>query len=148
VIAGERRLDLVGLALSGAGVVLAGYLTLVHYRNNLLVCGISSCHTVQASKYAEFLGVPVALLGLVMYVTLVALGVLRLNRPGLAERATLATFAVAFVGVLFSAYLTAVELWVIDAICQWCVVSAVLVTVIAVIEGVRVWRILGATALQ
>jgi uncharacterized membrane protein len=140
----ERRLDLLTLALTVAGIALAGYLTIVHYRANLLVCGISSCHTVQASKYAVFLGIPVALLGLAMYVALAGLALLRLRRPARADQATYAVFLLAFAGLLFSGYLTAIELWVINAICQWCVVSAILVTVIAVIEGWRVWRLLGA----
>ena len=146
----ERRLNAnaVSIALAGAGVALAGYLTLVHYRGNLLVCGISNCHTVQSSKYAELQGVPVALLGLAMYVALLGLSLARSVWPGLTQRLTIASFAIAFAGFLFSAYLTAIELWVIDAICQWCVVSALLVTMIAVVEGARVWRILGAAALQ
>ena len=109
MIAAARRLNLIVLALSGGGVVLAGYLTLVHYRKNLLVCGISSCHTVQSSPYAEFLGIPVAALGLVMYVALVGLGLVRLTRPTAGELTTASSFAVAFGGLLFSAYLTAIE---------------------------------------
>ena len=140
----KRRLDLVTLLLSLVGIVLAGYLTIVHYRENLLVCGISSCHTVQASKYAVFLGIPVAVLGLAMYVALAILALVRLWLPFREEQATYGLFILAFAGVLFSGYLTAIELWVINAICQWCVVSAILVTVIAVIEGWRVWRLLGA----
>lgn len=139
-----RRLDLLTLALAVAGIVLAGYLTIVHYRANLLVCGISSCHTVQASKYAVFLGIPVAVLGLAMYIALAILALARLRLPGRADQATYAVFTLAFVGVLFSGYLTAIELWVINAICQWCVVSAILVTIIAIVEGWRVWRLLGA----
>jgi uncharacterized membrane protein len=141
-----RRLDLIALALAAAGVVLAGYLTLVHYRKNLLVCGVSSCHTVQNSKYALFAGIPVAVLGLALYLALVLLGLIRLAKPGLSERATIASFALAFAGLLFSGYLTAVELWVIDAICQWCVVSALLIAALAILEGWRVWRMLGAMA--
>jgi len=148
VTAGERRLNLIGLALGAAGAALAGYLTLVHYRKNLLVCGLGSCHTVQGSRYAEFLGVPVAVLGFAMYIALIGLGLARLTLPESARRMTLALFALAFGGMLFSAYLTAIEVWVIDAICQWCVISALLTISIALIEGVRVWRILGAPALQ
>jgi uncharacterized membrane protein len=77
---------------------------------------------------------------------LVLLGLARLTKPALNERATIASFALAFAGLLFSGYLTAVELWVIDAICQWCVVSALLIAMIAILEGWRVWRLLGATA--
>lgn len=144
----SRRLDLLSLALALSGIALAGYLTIVHYRADLLVCGISSCHTVQASTYAKFAGIPVALLGLAMYVALALLALFRLRSAALAGRATYVSFALAFAGALFSGYLTAIELWVIHAICQWCVASAVLVAAIAAIEGWRVWKALGQAAVE
>jgi len=92
-----------------------------------LKCGTGACETVQASRWAELFGVPVALFGVVGYavilgVALVALQPARLSRrgPGLLL-ATLATG-----GLLFSAWLTYLELFVIHAICRWCVVSALI----------------------
>jgi uncharacterized membrane protein len=79
-----------------------------------------------------------------MYVTLALLAFIRLRLPERSVQATYAAFILAFAGLLFSGYLTAIELWVINAICQWCVVSAILVAVIAIVEGWRVWRLLGA----
>ena len=96
--------------------------------------GISDCERVQSSRYAELAGVPVALVGLIGYLAI--LGSLAI--PGEAGR--LATASLAFAGLAFSGYLTYVELFEIEAVCQWCVASAVVITLIAVLASVRVWR--------
>jgi uncharacterized membrane protein len=128
------------LVLAVVGIAVAAYLTVVHYREDLLVCGVTSgCHTVQSSRYAVVAGTPVALLGLGMYLALCGLTAARLARPELHERLTLAAFALALVGVVYAGYLTYVELFVIDALCQWCVVSAIVTLAICVIEGMGVW---------
>src|SRR2546428_8886595 len=103
-------------------------------------CGAGGCGQVQPSRYADLWGVPVALYGVVGYAALLAVAVLGL-RPGLLaeRRVTLALAALATVGVAFSLYLTYLELFVIHAICRWCVGSAVIVTAIwvAALSGVR-----------
>jgi uncharacterized membrane protein len=129
------------LALAGAGV--AAYLTSVHYDRRLLVCGVGDCETVQQSRFAEVGGIPVAVLGLGMYLAIAALALLRWRRPETAATATMAAFALALAGAIFAAYLTYVEIWVIDAICQWCVASALLTLGILVVEGFGTWRALG-----
>ncbi len=136
------------LLLAGAGIVLAGYLTIVHYRESLLVCTLSSCHTVQKSKYAEFGGVPVAAMGLAMYVALAVIGVARIARPALAANLTMIAFAIALSGFAFSLYLTYVEVRVLHAICQWCVLSALIVTALLALEGYGAWRALTAFDLE
>lgn len=112
------RAAAIGVALAGLGI--ATYLTVVHYAGGEPVCAIASgCATVQQSDYASLAGVPVAVLGLVGY-----LGVLAaLARDGEAGR-TAAAF-LSLVGLGFSAWLTYVEVEVLDAICIWCVGSAV-----------------------
>jgi uncharacterized membrane protein len=120
------------LALLGLGV--AGYLTYVHYANIAPLCNIShGCEKVQRSEWSKLAGVPVALLGLIGYVLLIA----SLFVPG--ENGLLGGAAVALGGFGFSAYLTYRELFSIHAICQWCVASAVLMTLLAI---VTVWRLL------
>jgi uncharacterized membrane protein len=126
-----------GAALAGAGV--AAYLVRVHYDDSALVCTIGDCATVQKSKYAELWGMPIAILGLGMYLAILALGVLRWRRPDLSGPSTLAAFALALAGTLYAAYLTYVELFVIDAICQWCVASALLTVAILAAESTGVW---------
>lgn len=145
-VAVERQsslLSLVSVALALAGAGVAGYLTSVHYDRHLLLCGGGNCGTVQQSTYAEMAGVPVALLGLLMYLAILSLGVIRWHRPDLQSNATMAAFAIALAGTVFAVYLTYLEIWVIDAICQWCVVSALLTFGILAGESLAVWRILG-----
>jgi uncharacterized membrane protein len=123
-------------ALAVAGVAIAGYLTWVHYAGLDPVCvgGGGGCERVQTSEWAELAGVPVALLGLVGYMTILATLVLP-EEPG----ATVAAF-VALVGFGFSAWLTYVELVKIDAVCQWCVASAVVMTALAAVSLARMLR--------
>lgn len=137
------RLTAVSLVLALAGTGVAAYLTSVHYDDALLLCGVGDCETVQQSKYAEIAGIPVALLGLGMYVTILALTLLHWRRPNLYPTATMTAFALALAGTVYAAYLTYIEIWVIDAICQWCVASALLTLGILIVEGIGVWRLLG-----
>jgi uncharacterized membrane protein len=128
-----RRITLV-LALIGTGI--AGYLTWVHYGHLKIVClaGGGGCEKVQSSSYAELAGVPVAVLGLAGYVAIL----LSLLLP--REESALAAAFLSLVGFGFSAYLTWAELFRIHAICQWCVASACVMTVLMVVSVVRVLR--------
>jgi uncharacterized membrane protein len=131
------------LVLSLLGIAVATYLTIVHYRQDLLVCSLNhGCETVQKSSYAVVAGIPIAILGLAMYVALLGLTVLRARRPDRQDWGTMAAFAIAFAGVLYAGYLTYVELFVLHAICQWCVGSAIITLAICAVEGVGVWRLL------
>jgi uncharacterized membrane protein len=127
-----RKLDYaIGLvALVGVGV--ATYLVYVHYAGIEPFCvSGGGCEKVQSSEYADFLGVPVALLGLVGYLLIIG----SLFVPGDLGRA--ATAALALTGFGFSVYLTYLELYKIEAICQWCVASATLMTILMVLSMIR-----------
>jgi uncharacterized membrane protein len=132
---------MIAIAVIGVlGLLDAVYLTYEHY-NGLsgLLCigghpGHSSCQTVQSSVYSKLAGVPVAVLGLIGYVVLLA---------SLAVRGDLGRaigFMTALIGFGFSAYLTYREIFTIKAICEWCVGSAVCLTVLVVLTGVRFLR--------
>jgi len=112
------------LALAGLGI--AAYLTFVHYQGIPPVCeGSGGCHTVQSSEYAKLLGVPVATLGLALYAGIFVAAIAGLvSRGSLNEAAPFVVFALALTGVLYSGYLTWLELYRIHAICAWCVASA------------------------
>ena len=129
----ERRLRRAIAALALAGLAVAGYLTYVHYAGVEPVCagGGGGCERVQSSSYAELGGVPVALLGVIGYAVILA----SLAVPGDPGRFLGALLALAGFG--FSAYLTWVELVEIEAVCQWCVVSAVLMTGLALTTAAR-----------
>jgi len=129
-----RRQAIVLLAL--VGLLVATYLWL--YKMGVLgelQCGTGSCEAVQASRYAELLGIPVAFYGVAGYTALMALGLAGLQPTFAADRrvgALLATLAT--VGFAFSLYLTAIELLVLHEICRWCVASAVIMTAIWVLS--------------
>ena len=132
----DRALRNLCLVLVVAGAIVAGYLVEVYYSGEASLCvgGGGSCERVQTSDYADLAGVPVALLGLIGYVGIGA----ALFVPG--DRARVVAAFMAIAGFGFSAYLTYIELFVIDAICQWCVASAVLMTALAVAASLRFAR--------
>jgi uncharacterized membrane protein len=131
----DRHLRLAAIVLALIGLGVAGYLTYVHYEGIHPVCGLGGdCEKVQASEWSKLAGVPVALLGLIGYaVIFVSLFV-----PG--EEALIAGALTSLIGFGFSAYLTYRELFTIDAICQWCVASAIIMTLLAVVTTARLLR--------
>jgi len=111
-----------GFALFGLAV--AGYLTAVKLAGQLPVCGpLKGCETVALSEYSEFAGIPVALAGATFSAVLIALQVIwwRMND----RRALLAAYGLGLFGMLFVAYLTYLEVFVIHAVCVWCVAYAI-----------------------
>ena len=134
--AGERKLALwiAGIALLGVGV--ATYLVYVHYAGIEPICaaGNGGCEKVQTSDYADLAGVPVALLGLIGYLAILGSLLVR------GDLGRLAGAVIALSGFGFSMYLTYRELFTIKAICQWCVASAVLMTLLAILTTVRLLK--------
>jgi uncharacterized membrane protein len=126
------NLRIASAAVATVGLGIAAYLTIVHYAGGSPVCAIAhGCATVQKSSYAEVAGVPVALLGLFGYVAIL-LSLLRDDELGRTVTALLT-----LCGFAFSAWLTYVEVARIDAICIWCVGSAICMTVLAILSAVR-----------
>jgi uncharacterized membrane protein len=134
----SRVLRRVMIVLAVIGLGVAAYLTVVHYVGfSLLACGAahggtSSCQTVQSSVWSELDGVPVALLGLIGYVFILG----SLVAPD-REETRLATLGLTLIGFGFSAYLTYREIASIHAICEWCLSSAVILTLLLVGSIVR-----------
>ena len=115
-----------GLALLGLAISI--YLTWVHYAGLEPVCtGISDCERVQSSDYAELVGIPVAVIGIAGYAAILASLWMRVE----------VTALLSYLAVAFSGYLTWAELFRIDAICQWCVASAITSLLIAVLATIR-----------
>jgi uncharacterized membrane protein len=114
-------------------MAVAGYLTWVHYDEGALVCVAGGgCETVQQSSYAELAGFPVALLGLLGYA--VILGLVVWDAP----TARLGAAALAVVGLAFSVYLIVLQLFVIDAVCVWCLANdALIAPALAVLTALR-----------
>ncbi len=118
--------------LALAGIFVSLYLLL--YKLGIigeLSCSVGSCETVNTSKWATFLGMPVAAWGVAWYIAMFALALVSTTeRFADSTAVSLVLLAEAATGLLFSAYLTYLELFKIHAICQWCVVSAIIVTII------------------
>lgn len=134
-----KRMAIAALALTGVFVAL--YLTL--YKLGVfgtLRCGIGSCETVNTSRWATFLGLPVAAWGLGFYLAALAVAVVGTQERH-ADSLGIAKLLVGMsaVGVAFSAWLTYLEAFVIHAYCLWCLVSAAIVAAIFVVS-LADWR--------
>jgi len=137
-------------ALALAGIFISIYLTL--YKLGLigeLSCSIGSCETVNTSRWSVFLGLPVAAWGLLFYLDVFGVALLGTmprweNQPVIS----IVLAAEAAIGVLFSAWLTYLELAVIHAICIWCVTSAVIVLVIFLVSVADLREVRGALGIH
>ncbi|HJR15647.1 MAG TPA: vitamin K epoxide reductase family protein [Gemmatimonadales bacterium] len=122
--------------LSLAGLFISAYLYLYKLgKVGSLACGTGGCETVQWSPWSRVAGIEVSLVGLLGYAGLLVLGLASLQ-PALAERKRPAELLalLAGIGVLFTLYLTYLELFVIHAICRWCVASGVVILAIFVVS--------------
>jgi uncharacterized membrane protein len=124
------------LVLAAIGFGVAGYLVYVHYSGEKPICSLGGdCQRVQTSQWSKLAGIPVADIGLAGYFGILgAFVVLR------GERQRFALLAMTIVGFAFSAYLTYREVFSIKAICQWCVGSAVIMTLLAGLAVARFLR--------
>jgi uncharacterized membrane protein len=128
----ERRLRVAIATLAIIGLAISTYLTVVRLQGDSPTCVVGgSCAAVQSSAYAELAGIPVPVLGLMGYGALAASAALA-GVPG-----RLIGLLAGIVGFGFSMWLTYVELWVIAAICTWCITSAVVITLAA---ALATWR--------
>lgn len=130
------------IALSALGIFVSGYLSAKRLTGGSLACSRwAQCDTVNNSVYAKIHGVPVAFIGLAGYLVLFGLAVAALQTWGLPHRRLLGiSFVLALGGVGFSAYLTYIEMFVIEAICVWCVASAIIIVLLAIVGGINLWR--------
>jgi uncharacterized membrane protein len=120
---------MIAAVLSLAGLFISAYLYLYKIgKIGSLACGAGDCETVQRSPWSQFAGVDVALIGILGYAGLLALSLAALQ-PTLAARRwpALLLVTLAGIGVLFTVYLTYLELFVIYAVCRWCVVSGLII---------------------
>jgi uncharacterized membrane protein len=114
----DRSLRIAAILVTLAGIGVAGYLTWAHFADQSVICVQGGgCEKVQDSSYSEIAGIPVAVLGLASYLTVLALLVWD------APIARLSAATIAVVGLLFGAYLVVVQLFVIDAVCVWCMAN-------------------------
>lgn len=124
--------------------LVSAYLVYTHYQPAALVCDVvNGCETVQSSEYSTVGPIPIALLGLGMYLVSLGLGWLRWRRPALAEPITIALFGLVLAAIAYFAYLTYIEIFVLEAICQWCVITSIFTVGMAIAEGIGLWKLFG-----
>src|SRR3954471_9391960 len=135
----ERNLRIAAVVLALVGIGIATYIVIADSGGGAPKClaGGSGCETVADSRYSHIAGVNVAVFGILGYALLLAAAVV----PG--DPGRFGGFLAALVGFGFSAYLTYLELFVIDAICQWCVASAVVMTLSLAVAAARAFAYAG-----
>ncbi len=135
----EGTLRGIGAFLATFGIGVATYIAIADSGGGSPVCiaGGHGCQTVAESSYSHLAGVNIAVFGIVGYVTLLLCALLRGDGPRMAG------FGVSLVGFGYSLYLTYLELFKIEAICQWCVASAVLMTLIFAANTTRMLAYVG-----
>jgi uncharacterized membrane protein len=118
------------------------YLAWEKISQNQALClpGLGDCWTVNNSKYSELFGIPVAFLGTAAYLSILVIILLDGRSSFFQNYSSLAIFGISLVGTLFSAYLTYLELFVIHAICPFCVISAVVMLTVLILTTVRLLR--------
>jgi uncharacterized membrane protein len=136
----QRRLVLVfGLI----GLAVSIYLIFIKlFPASPLCVGLGDCDAVNTSIYSELFGIPIALFGALTYAAILALALLESKIKLVQAWGPVAEFGLALFGTLYSAYLTYIELFVLRKICPYCVVSAVCITAICIIAGMRLKRAL------
>src|SRR3954462_5133549 len=135
----ERNLRIIAVVLALAGIAVATYIVIADSGGGAPKClaGGSGCETVADSHYSHLAGINVAVFGIFGYVLLFACALI----PG--DTGRFGGFLTALIGFGFSAYLTYLELFVIDAICQWCVGSAVLMALSLAVATARAFAFTG-----
>lgn len=125
--------------LAVTGLAIATYLVITHYGDQPIVCtAVGDCERVNSSEYAVVAGLPVAVLGAIAYAVIALLVAIALRSSN--ATALIVAWAVALASSAFSAYLTYIEVYVIDAICVYCVASASLMTAILALLTTALWR--------
>lgn len=134
----EKYLRLFSILFACLGALDALYLWIYKISNNDKMClGSGDCATVNYSPYSEIYGIPVALLGLLAYLAILVVLVLEPRWKLAAQISPMFVFGMGLVGVLFSAYLTYIEFFVIHAVCPFCVASAIFISLIFILGAIR-----------
>jgi uncharacterized membrane protein len=137
----EKRLSQLAIILTIIGLLVSIYMTIYKITSNDSMCiGSGDCKTVNASRYAEVYGIPVAVLGIVGYSAILAVLLLERNPGFFEQNGTLLFFGLSLTGFLFTLYLIFVETVLIKAYCPFCITSQTAMTIIFIISVIRLVR--------
>lgn len=138
----DKKLYWISVALSALGILVSVYMTIYKLTSNNAMClGSGDCSTVNASPFSEIYGIPVAFVGVLGYSAIFAILLLS-DRLGefFQQNSTLAVFGLALTGFAFSLYLIYLEIFVIKALCPFCITSQITMTILFLITIVRLVR--------
>jgi uncharacterized membrane protein len=135
----ERNLEKFTIICAVIGLADSIYLTWIKLSHATALClpGVGDCETVNTSRYSEIFGLPIALLGALVYLAIIAILLLKDRISLITDFGLYFVFGLSLVGVLYSAYLTYIEIAVIHAICPYCVISAIVMLLIFVSSILR-----------
>ena len=140
----DGKLRTASLVLAVLGLLDSIYLVWVKYTGAYALCGpIGDCESVNSSQYSEIFGIPIALLGAGAYAVMIVLLLLENRGQFWVELGPMIFFGLSLIGVLYSIYLTYIEVAVLKAICPYCVISAIIFGVLMIFSGIRLSISLG-----
>ncbi len=137
----DKRLRQIMIVLTIIGLLVSVYMTVYKFTKIEAMCiGSGGCSEVNSSRYSEINGIPVAMLGVLGYATILALLLLE-RRPGFfQEYGTMLQFGVSLIGFLFTLYLIFLEVAIIKAYCPFCLTSQAVMTIIFILSLIRLAR--------
>jgi uncharacterized membrane protein len=135
----EKRLTPLISLLAVIGLLVSVYMTIYKITSNDKMClGSGDCSTVNASRYADINGIPVAFIGVIGYAAILGIGWLEKRNDFFQENGSLILFGVSLIGFLFTLWLIYVEIALIQALCPFCLASQITMTLIFILSVVRV----------
>lgn len=137
----DKRLTQITIVLAILGLLVSIYMTIYKITANDNMClGSGDCSTVNASRYSEVYGIPVALIGVLGYAAILGIHWLERRNEFFEENGSMMLFGVSLLGFLFTLWLIYVEIALIKALCPFCLASQVIMTIIFIISVIRVVR--------
>ena len=134
----DKKLYWATIVIAILGLLVSIYMTIYKLTNNNAMClGNGGCSYVNASKYSEVSGIPVAVIGMIGYLAILAVLFMERRSRFFLENGTMFEFGFSLIGVLYSAYLTYLEYAVIRYFCPFCVTSAIAISLIFILSTIR-----------
>jgi uncharacterized membrane protein len=137
-----KKLRIIAIVTAVIGLAVSTYLSVAKLANKDVLCfvGASDCNIVNSSGYSMWRGIPVAILGVLGYILILAILLILSKQKNESSVIMLALFSVTLFGMLYSLYLTYVEIFIIHAICPWCLTSATAMFVLFIISAIFLGR--------
>lgn len=138
----ETFIDWLFIIFASIGLADSLYLIWIKIANDKVYClpGLGDCWTVNTSQYSQVLGIPISVFGAIGFLTILLLALIGYQNKFIHANQVTLLFGITLAGFLYSIYLTYLELFVINAICPFCVLSAISMTILFIISVIRLVR--------